>query len=80
MVFGSSVVFLNRLLKKEALNEEKHEQQAGFKNSFTMISSMGKKNEQSDDFLECFVREKDKDLKLIAIDVFTNRSTIFCGF
>ena len=26
MVFGSSVVFLNRLLKGETLNEEKHEQ------------------------------------------------------
>lgn len=56
---GSSVVFLNRLLKKEALNEEKREQPARFKNSFTMISPMGKKKKQSDDFLECFVREKE---------------------
>ena len=39
MVFGSSVVFLNRLFKKEALNEEKHE--------------------RPDDFLECFVQEKE---------------------
>ena len=34
MVFGSSVVFLNRLFKKEALNEEKHEQPDDFLECF----------------------------------------------